>query len=300
MIALLAAAVLSQAPCAAEQAPGVWQKPHDELANIAPGFPKAKWPVLLAHSDQLIAMLKKALPNPVGLSAAPARQFSGYPHAKDGPVPHGLEVPFFSLYCDKAGKLSAEDETGTWVYIELNTLYWLANERLQAFFPTAGGATILKVPEHTEELHGVPVYKPHIVSGQPAEAVVFTRGGVPPYHLISRATYLEARIKAEKNDANRKLLEQALQALTEEERHKAAVVKEFNALPPKVFATPAEGGEHVATIEKKVFEPQGPREGIQAVSVYWSFDEKKESNLRLVRELKQNFDWEALKKMVEP
>lgn len=300
MISLLAAAVLSQAPCVPEQGPGVWEKTRDELANIDRGFPKAKWPVLLSHSDAVLAMLKKALPNPAGLSVAPSRQFSGEPHAPGGPVPHGLEVAFFSYYCDKVGALHPIDETGTWVYIEFNTLYWLANQRLQLWFPTAGGATILRVPEHSEELHGVPVYQPHIVSGQPAEAVVFTRGGVPPYHLISRATYLEARIKNEKDVPSRQKLEQALAALTEEERHKAAVVKDFNALPPKaLFATKAEGGEHLATIEKKVFEPLGPREGLQAVSVYWSFDPKKESNVRLVRELKQNFDWEALKKMVE-
>src|SRR5206468_338002 len=107
---------------------------------------------------------------------------------------HGVEVPFFELYCDQ-GKLAAAGETGTWIYLHFNSASWLANERMRAPFATASGAALLRVPAHSRELHGSPVYEPHINSGRADAAVVFARGGLSPYHLIGRATYLEARLK---------------------------------------------------------------------------------------------------------
>jgi hypothetical protein len=323
MIGFVAALVLSQAPCASNEAalrsPGWWQKRHDEVLNADPTFPKAKWPPLLAHSDQLLEMLQKALPAPAGVSLSPTRVLPGKSMLPEGAVPHGVEVPVFDVSCVD-GKQKPYDETGTWIYIQFNTLSWLDNERMQTGLVTKSGATILRVPHHTEELHGSPVFTPRINADRADEAVVFTRDGSSPYKLISQSTYLEARIRKQEAfnddvrkrgakvqpkyldelDGQKRSLEQALSALSEDEHHKAAIVKDFNALPPAALFTTLEAGGHkLATMERKHFEPGGPRDGRMFVTAYWSFDEKKETNVAVVRQLKEKFDWEALKKMVQ-
>src|SRR5207248_6514762 len=121
---------------------------------------------------------------------------------------------------------------------------------------TSSGATVLKVPLHTEELHGSQVFKPEVHHDRAEEAVVFTRDGTSPYKLFSKSGYLEARIRKQQAfidevskrkgvqqkyldelNGHRKLLEQALAALSSEEHHQAAIVKDFNLLPPQALFT---------------------------------------------------------------
>ena len=51
-------------------------------------------------------------------------------------------------------------------------------------------------------------------------------------------------------------------------------------------------------IDKSFFDPKLPRETIQFITVYWAWNEKTAPTVELIRQFKQNFDFEALKQML--
>ncbi len=99
---LLQTVVFAQHPCTQDDAykwPGKWSKNPDDLAMADPTFPKAQFPLLLKRSDQVIALLKQAIPELAGVDARPYRAIRGNPYVKDGPVMFGVDIPVFGYDC---------------------------------------------------------------------------------------------------------------------------------------------------------------------------------------------------------
>jgi hypothetical protein len=367
--ATFAAAAAAQVPCTdlqARQTPGRWVRGTDDLAMADRSFPKARYPALFAKTDRVIELLEKATPDPPGLEAKVYRTVRGASPVHDGPLPYGVNAAFLGYYCvpakgyakDIAGKVRLGDETGTWIYVDFNTLGWLGQMALGSELKTAGGAAILRVPRRGADLNGSTLYLPEVHSNERTEAIVLAADGRSPYKPISRERFLDAREKrydheleevekrrqelatmrdrdlaalearkmpeekkAEQRERSRKSYEAvqpgltrrseqlqsekaaiiaAREALSPGERGAPAIVKDFRALPPKgkLFATEAEGGWPLATLDPDLFGANGPREAIKVITVYWRWTERDPAKAALVKQFKERFDFQALKQML--
>ena len=61
--------------------------------------------------------------------------------------------------------------------------------------------------------------------------------------------------------------------LSPAERQSPAIVRDITASPAGLFATEAEGGRHLVTIDKSFFNLKLPRETIQFITVHWNWNE---------------------------
>jgi hypothetical protein len=103
-------------------------------------------------------------------------------------------------------------------------------------------------------------------------------------------------IKIEEDKAAR--IEALIAAMSPDEREIQAIVRDQGSSPEKLFVTEAEGGQRLVTIDRSLFDPALPRQSIQLIIVYWSWNDKDPAKDEFIRQLKQNFDFEALKQML--
>jgi hypothetical protein len=81
------------------------------------------------------------------------------------------------------------------------------------------------------------------------------------------------------------------------ERQTQAVVRDPSAALAKLFVSEARG-QRLVTVDKGFFDPALPRQAIQMVTVYWSWDENDPPKAEMIRQFKQNFDFGALRQMI--
>src|SRR5205807_570786 len=81
-------------------------------------------------------------------------------------------VPDTPSYPKLRGQVQLGDETGTWIYIRFNDLFWLANEKVRVSpdLRAKGGGTLYFFPKQGGEWNGLPVLLPTIHSAQKTEA----------------------------------------------------------------------------------------------------------------------------------
>ncbi len=310
--------------------PGKWEHGVDDTAMSDGTFPRKSYPALFAREDQALALLKKAVPNPVGAVVRHYHSVRGDALVKDGPVPFSLNTRLFDYYCAKAGfsqpgeagKVLPEDETGSVFEVYFNALGWLMNDRLKLHFRAENGAAIFYVPKQGGDFHGATLYLPEVTAGEHEKAVVFTPDGRSPYKPVTRERFILAReklcdtridelVKGRAWDGREQqlaqlrqekaALEAARQALSPEERQLQAVIKEPEAAPGRrpLFATEAEGGRALATVDGKLFKPKGPRDAVRVITVYWNHDARESPKAQVLRQLEQRLDWDALKALLE-
>ena len=88
--------------------------------------------------------------------------------------------------------------------------------------------------------------------------------------------------------------------MSSSERQSPALVRDIIASPSraKLFVAENEGGRHLVTIDKSFFNPKLSRETIQFITVHWNWNETDKPKVEVIRQFKQNFDFEALKQMI--
>jgi hypothetical protein len=100
------------------------------------------------------------------------------------------------LLCDPptGGKIVVGDETETWIYVSINGLYWLINDRMSLGkeLPTVDREVIFYEPRKIGELHGFSILKPEVHTDRKEEAVVIVSLGRSAYKPVTREQFLLA------------------------------------------------------------------------------------------------------------
>jgi hypothetical protein len=126
--------VLAQSVCNEGQASeqSMPWKNQDNLSMVDKNaVSKQQYPLIKTRVDKIAEIIKRSYPNPVGLESQLKRRIDGegdhYEYraelsGKNAPLRYSAEAWFFSLLCDKNGKVSREGETGTQVVAHVNWL----------------------------------------------------------------------------------------------------------------------------------------------------------------------------------
>lgn len=332
---LLSVNLPAQQPCTNEQAyhsPGKWSKSRfgDDLAMTDKTFPKTQYPVILRKADEVIALVKKALPNLSGVEAQPYRSIRGNPYIKNGPVPFGVDVPIFDYGCvqmtsgdpNLRGKIELNGETGTWIYFYFNSLGWLTNDWLVRGH-TANGARIFEMPKVGGNIKGFTLLLPELNVGINDQAIIITPDGNLPYKPLSREKFLLGEQKHYQDELDKLLkmssvpqsgvaqrqkelaaINNLLNSLSPEEKEAQAIVNyrygfSWDSNRQKVFVTEAEGGTRLATIDAALFKPGESRAAVKIITVYWKSHDANPAQAETIRQFKNNFDFQALKQMLD-
>jgi hypothetical protein len=264
------------------QTPGKWAKQRqDDLAVADRSFPKEQYKPVLAKAQKVIELFKLATPEFNGIEAHAYRGIRGQSIIPNGPVPFRVDVWYGSFICvgndtykvDMRGKIILYGNYGT-TTVMFNGLSDVL-ESAQGGNPllTTDGDEILQFDKDLGEFKGYP----HIKTSRRDsyhEALIIASDDRLPYKPVTREQYLHARIKQLKSGSGMldviAGLERALSNMSASERKAPALVRDVTTLPggSKLFATEAEGGRHLVTIDKGYFNANLPRDKIQLITVH--------------------------------
>lgn len=333
MLLFSAGLAFAQTPCTKEEASqkvGTWIKEGSDNFSMADrSFPKAQYPLVLRKADQTIALLEQATPGLKGLEARAYRSIRDGSYTPNGALPFAVTALFLGYYCvpdtpaypEERGKIRSDGETGTWIYIDFNSLGWLDNERMSLGkdLRTTSGEMMFFFPKQQGEFKGYTLLLPRL-HPEKTEAVIITSDGRVPFKPVTREQFLRAREKYYQdrlNDMRGKLAATApvfrelegnlaqiaaLRAgMSPAELQSQAIIRDQSALPPrsKVFVAESEGGRRLVTIDRQFFNPSLPRYAVQFITVYWRWQDEDPAKAAMIRQFKSNFDFQALRQMLD-
>jgi hypothetical protein len=331
-IALVLAAGITRAqgPCTPEQAQqwlGSFTLDRAEQASNDGRYHGMRDPAVLRKIDQGVLLLKQALPDLKGISGK-------YSHEIFDPGPHTdrfqITAPFFYYYCNAVnhsdppgtgGKILAGDETGTWIYIDFNTLGWLVNERMSLGkeMRTRKGETIFELPSENGEWNGHRVFSPAL-HGEFSAAILLTPPGRFPFKPVSREEFLlareavaqkyldEARAQSGANSSAAKWRERELTdlqkyraSMSPAELQSQAIVIEWSGDPNRgrIFANDAHHGKRLVTVDHTYIDGSLPKSAVQLIVLYWRWEEETPVQREFSQEFRRNFDVAALEKLLD-
>lgn len=319
----------SQTPCTnadANQKVGIWSKQgQDSLANADPSFPKEQYKPVLAKAQKVIELLKQANPQPIGIQASAYRNISGRSATPNGALLFGVRVLYYNYLCrpdtpgdSERGQIFANGETTTVVRVYFNSLGSVANiekSSLGKEFTTANNEIIFLSPQQTGKLKGLSLlFLTDLDSCCRDEAVVITADNRSAFKPVTREQFLQAleknsRKKIKKLQGNLQQsaieegkiarIESIMARMSSTERQIQAVIVDQSDSPETLFVPESqEGSSRLVTIDQSLFNPGLSRETIQFITVHWSLTLKSPAKAELIRQFKQNFDFEALKQML--
>jgi len=183
---------------------------------------------------------------------------------------------------------------------------------------TVNGARIYAMPKQNGELKSYPLLLPELNVGRPDEAIIITSDGALPYRPLSREKFLLGQQKYYQNEVDKlqKLssltasaltqrrselvaINNLLNSMSEEDRQAQAIVR-FSVNPKgRIFVSEAEGGKPLVTIDAALFKPTSSRTAVKIITVYWRTDRSNVAKSEVIRQFKNNFDFQALRQMLD-
>jgi hypothetical protein len=313
------AAAPAKAPCTSETAyhtVGGWARQRkDDLAMADRTFPTARYSSVLAKAQKVIELLVRANPEFKGIQAYAYRGIRGPASTPNGALPFHVNAVYDSYICvgndtfkvEARGKVLLNGVTN-WTTINFNSFgHVLESLSSGQPFLTADGQEIFEFPKQLGELKGLALFQPRGSGSDKTEAVIIAPDNRQPYKPVTREQFVQAGIKYYESQSGNHAPEIAgLKAVIERmppaERRAQAVIRNgaYPASPGRMrlFATEAEGGKRLVTIDRAFFDPGLSRETIQFITVQWSWDEQNPSKAEMIRAFKQGFDFGALKQML--
>ncbi len=317
-IAKLPSAQASQngtGPCTKEmawQTIGKWEpQKKADVAMADRTFPKTQYKAVLAKAQKAIDLSMKANPEFAGIVASAYSGIRGDSIIPNGPLPFRADIWYKSFICvgndtaivDKRGKIIVYGNYGFTV-IEFNSLRDVLDTVTEnGVFSTVDGDAIYEYKKDLGDFKGMTMIEPFKRDGEYHEAVMITTGRRLPYKPVTREQFLRARIKFNQVagiTGDVAGLTSALERMSATERQSPAIVRDFNASPGRVklFATEAEGGRHLVTLDKSYFNPKLPRDTIQLITVHWHSSPGDRPKVEMIEAFKRNFDFSALSAMI--
>jgi hypothetical protein len=311
----LAARINQSGSCTNEmawQTVGKWEpQKKADVAMADRTFPKTQYKALLAKAQKAIDLLMAANPEFAGISASAYSGIRGDSIIPNGPVPFRADVWYKSYICvgndsasvDKRGKVIVYGNYG-FTTVSFNSLTDIL-ESVQSGTPlkTSDGEEILQYNRDLGEERGFPLIQTSHRDSM-HEAVVLASNDRLPYKPVSREQYLRARIAQYEASGGMTEavsgLNRVLANMSSSERSSPALVRDVTTLPggSRLFATEAEGGRHLVTIDKSYFNAKLPRDTIQLITVRWNWSESDRPKVEMIKAFKRNFDFIALAEML--
>lgn len=291
------------------QTVGKWGRQKvDDLAMADRTFPKTAYKAVLAKAQEVIDLFKQATPEFAGIEADAYRSIRGQSIVPNGPLPFRVDVTYRSFICvgndtykaDMRGKVIVYGNYGV-TTVSFNGLSDIL-ESAQDGSPltTSDGEEIFQYNKDLGEFRGFPLIQ---TSGRDSyhEAVVIAQNSRLPFKPVSREQYIRARIKSYESGTGMRdaiaILNGALGNLSPAERQSPALVRDVTATS-RLFASEAEGGRHLVTIDKSYFKAGIPRDKIQLIIVHWHSSPADRPKLKMLETFKKNFDFLALSGML--
>lgn len=301
-------------PCTKEmawQTVGKWapQKKAD-VAMADRTFPKAQYKAVLAKAQKAIDLFMQANPEFKGIEASAYSGIRGDSIIPNGPLPFRADIWYKSFICvgndtasvDKRGKIIVWGNYG-FTTVAFNTLSDVLESAGGLTLSTASGDEIFQYNRDLGEQRGFPLIQTsHRDSYH--EAVIIASNDRLPYKPITREQYLHARIKMYQSSGGMADviagLNRVLANMSASERSAPAIVRDVTTLPggTRLFATEAEGGRHLVTIDKSYFNPKLPRDTIQLITIRWNSSKEDRPKVEMIEAFKRNFDFIAMWEML--
>jgi hypothetical protein len=148
-----------------------------------------------AHIDHCLDSISKifqwAVSDLRGVEAAWYRSMSD-PVVPGGPAAYNFNSMYLPWYCNKnLHKMMLSDETGTWVYVFVNSLAWLLSDQYDQLSISVDGAKIYMRPSRKSSWKGHDCYQPS-GHGASENCILLTHGNRPPWKAVSQEQYLRA------------------------------------------------------------------------------------------------------------
>lgn len=304
-----------QTPCTkqdADQTLGKWgRQQKDDLAMADRSFPKDQYKPVLAKAQKAIELFKQAHSELKGIEASGKRVIRGDSYLPGGALPFGMEIFYASYFCvgndtakvEMRGKVIIFSGYGTTVVYFNSLRNVLESVQDGSPFLTTEGEEVFEYKKQLGNFKGFTMINPRIREDG-HEAIIITPDRRLPYKPVTREQYLLARIKnygtSELFAADSARLKSMIANMSSAERQTPALVRDITASPirAKLFVTEAEGGRHLATIDKSFFNQKLPREAIQFITVHWNSNDKDIPKVEAIRQFKEKFDFAALKQML--
>jgi len=299
----------------AYQTTGKWSRQKkDDLVMADRNFPKDQFKPVLAKAQLVIDLFMRLNPEFKGIEASAMRTIRGDSYLPNGALPFGIDIGYGSYIClgndnpvpELRGKVILRGGYGfTIVYFNSLRDVIIPVQEGNPFL-TTDGEEIFGFKKTLGEFKGFTMIQPGTAprDGGNHEAVIITPDNRLPYKHVTREQYLQARIKNYQSIGGFTYeiasLKSAIENLSAAERQAPAIILDLTATPgrAKLFAAESEGGKHLVTINKDFFDPKLPRDAIQFITVHWSWYDNDVPKAEVIRQLKQNFDFQALKQML--
>jgi len=191
--------------CAQEACPAAsekkttWLKISYNGSQTGPKFPAAELRAVRSVQDSLIALVRKAYPQPKGVEAKPFAvnliDFTDYPNEPaNSPLHYQANVNFKGYFCI-GDKVFLGDETGTWIKFHINTLSDFMNplnEKLQL----PDNKPLFFQPELIGKFQDYSVYTPfNGFSNLTIENIIISRPDYSPFKPVNMEELLKACIR---------------------------------------------------------------------------------------------------------
>ena len=332
---LLLAAGQAAAQCSGElawQTAGAWSHGEDTLANDR-ALPRSARAAALRKSDEVVELLKRAIPDPKGVQANVSRS-RGAQYSDEGPLKYGVTALFLGYFCvgqtagnqDVRGKILLGGETATWIYIKFNDLSQLISP-LGDEFRVADGGVMFSLPRRAGDFKGHARHAWESSRGVRWEAILVKAKDMRLTRDVSREEFLRTREQIERDqiatllksaegraassragiDKSVKSYEQRLanlvalrEGMTPAERQEPAIVRNTHAgnRDHMTFAAKGERGDRLYVLNDAFFDKSLPRHAIQFAIILLRWQPQNPPKVEVMRQFRENFDIEALRAML--
>jgi len=323
LLSVMPGGLHAQAPCTDQQARervGSLMLSRENQALLDSERRSRPEPAVLEKINEAIAILKQALPAMKGVEGT--YSYDVYRLPPNGrAMRFSIRVGLFAYWCapmrypaNVAGKVSREDETGTWIIVDFNSLGTLTGggSSLSKEIRTPEGQLIYELPRESE-------YKGHRLFipdkfGRESNVIVLTAGGLSPFTPVTRNDFLLAREKmyqgyidkvpAGVNKGYRDELDSVKRfhaTLSPDELAEQAVIRNANQSPArgKVFVGESEHGLRLVTIDHSYINRNLPPTAIQLITLEWQNSDHNAEKHEAIRQFEANLDVEALSRLLD-
>lgn len=298
---------------------GKWKRENDNFLFADKTFSKNQDKYITERIDSIHSLIKQSVTDWGGLEANWYRSVRGEAYIPEGPVPYQYNSFYLDYYCNQnLKKILLSDETGTWVYVFVNSLSWFMYEVDTLDVNDDGKARmVFQLPPVIGRWKGNALYELRGTTSFSARSVIIGRNGKVPWRSLTQKQYLtglknsyQKQMKLMKkgsgfeSDFAKRLqyINDYLLTTGEETLQKPAIIDPKSGIWgfKGKFGNEEEGGFRLvlSSLGEKYFDKSLPRYVPQLIQLYWSYGYSyPEQNFK--KQFEENFPLEKLKAMID-
>jgi hypothetical protein len=168
---------------------GKWSRGENLNDGLDKDLPVSQNVQLYKRIDSLLALLKTAYPNPIGLEAIQYSSIRQRPIGTGTPSAYSHTSLYKSyFYSPVLKKMLLDEETHTWLNMHVNYFGWFLENRFGRYVVDNKEVTVFALMERDGTWNGYPLFKKY--RGRSERAVVISRDGELPYIPITQKQFL--------------------------------------------------------------------------------------------------------------